>query len=67
MPYNVAALVASALAGFANQNLELAARRLRALSTLPENLRPTQEDMKNRLNAADWKSLVDAAYQSGPD
>ncbi len=49
------------------ENLELAARRLRAVSTLPENLRPTQEDMKSRLNAADWKSLVDAAYQSGPD
>ena len=67
MPYNVAALVASALAGFANRDLDLAAERIKAISTLPENVRPTQEDMKNRLNAADWKSLVDAAYQSGPD
>jgi len=63
MPYNVAALVASALTGFANQDLDLAAKRLREISTLPENLRPTHDEMKNRLNAADWKSLVDAAYQ----
>ena len=46
------------------ENLELAARRLRAVSILPENLRPTQEDMKNRLNAPDWKSLVEVVYRS---
>jgi len=64
MPYNVAALTASALSSFANQNLDLAAKRLKAISDLPENLRPSSNDLKNRLKDLDWRLLVDSAYQS---
>lgn len=64
MPYNVAALIASALAGFSNQDLDLAIERLTAISALPDNLRPTHEDLKGRLKAPAWQKLVDAAYRT---
>ncbi len=67
MPYNVAALTASALAGFANQDMDLALERLIAIFALPEHLRPTFETLRNRLKTPAWQNLVDTAYRSTPN